>query len=325
MALFVSSRQHSMLTSGEERPTLVQQLTGPSLTTLVASAIEEWLDAPELGTEDLLYLERALAHNLRTGRVYRVLQQQNLAEVPLPLSLYAELEGDGTEEQQQLSRLLGYIRLMVGVYLLERDRLAALSASEPEEWNALTEQLTRQAYHQLVARSIGPWYAHDKATELAQQACVRVFSAVYPCDISFDYWVGAILKNLVLEFLTRSRDLLDRNLRVTSIDQLDEQGIEPSAPEPSLLPATGTDANAISFAFGDNEALLQAIHGIRSDDRRAVLIMTYFQELDDEEIAERIGKSRGAVHTLRCRALTQLRSALTRMNDAHDEDDADPR
>lgn len=314
-----------MLILGEESSALGQELPDLSLSTLVAGALEEWVDAPDLGTEDLLYLERALAHNLRTGRVYRVMQQQHVCEAPLPISLASMVdEFCEPERAQQIAQLVAYVRLMTGVYLTERDRLSALASSEPDEWNCLTEQLTRQAYHQLVARNMGPWYAHDKATELAQQACVRIFSAVYPCDISFDYWVGAILKNLVLEFFTRSRDLLDRSQNVQSIDQLDEQGLEPLAPDPlPAQPAPGTDATSLTFAFGDNEDLLQAIRSIRSDERRAVLIMTYFQELDDGEIAERIGKSRGAVHTLRCRALTQLRGALTRMSDPENDDLSD--
>ncbi|MGL4649806.1 MAG: hypothetical protein ACRC1H_10390, partial [Caldilineaceae bacterium] len=206
-----------MLIIGEESSALGQEFPGASVSTLIEGALEEWLDAAELGTEDLLYLERALAHNLRTGRVYRVLQQQNLGEAPLPHLLASTVdEFYEPERAKQLREVVAYVRLMGQVYLQERNRLSALAASEPDEWNCLAEQLTRQAYHQLVARNNGNWYAHDKATELAQQACVRIFSAVYPCDVSFDLWVGAILKNLVLESLTRSRDLLDRNLRVQS-------------------------------------------------------------------------------------------------------------
>lgn len=311
-------RQLSMLINGIDSSEPDEESFGPSLATLIASAMEEWADAPELGTEDLLSLERALAHNLRTGRALRFIQNQQLSAVELPVALAARVDPLAEPGRaEQMAHLVAYVRAMAAVYWSERDRLAALAASEPDDWNALCEQLTRQAYHQLVSRSIGPWYAHDKATELAQQACVRIFSAVYPCDVSFDSWVGAILRNAVIEFTTRSRDLLDRSVTLQSIDQLDEQGIEPQAPEPPRsAPPPEMDPGAVSLAFGDNEELLEAIRSIRSDERRAVLIMTYFQELDDGEIAARIGKSRGAVHTLRCRALTQLRGALAQLRDA---------
>ncbi len=284
--------------------------------------MEEWADAPELGTEDLLYLERTLTHNLRSGRALRFIQNQRPSAVALPIALAARVDMAAEPGRAaQMAHLVAYVRTMAGVYWSERDRLAALSSSEPEDWNALCEQLTRQAYHQLVSRNIGPWYAHDKATELAQQACVRIFSAVYPCDVSFDSWVGAILRNAVIEFTTRSRDLLDRSVTLQSIDQLDEQGIEPQAPDPApSTPPPEMDPGSVSLAFGENEELLEAIRKIRSDERRAVLIMTYFQELDDGEIAARIGKSRGAVHTLRCRALTQLRGALTQLRDVDNRD-----
>lgn len=287
----------------------------PTLAAIVAGALEEPPGAWALDSADTEYLERTLAHNLRTGRACRVLTRQQMPE--FDLSLRALADSAECDRARRIARLGSYIRTMATVYAAERSRIQALARNDPAAWNLLCEHLTRQAFQLLLSRGAGRWFAHDKASELAQQACVRIFGSVYPCDISFDLWAATILKNLVRHYMARSQDLLDRNPSVQSIEMLDEQGREPEAhdklppPHDHQQPSATTLSPAL--AFGDCDELVDAIRRIRSSERKAVLILTYFHELDDGEIAAQIGKSRGAVQTLRSRALSQLRGWLARL------------
>jgi DNA-directed RNA polymerase specialized sigma24 family protein len=169
----------------------------------------------------------------------------------------------------------------------------------------------------LVQQGAGGAYAADKAAELAQQACVLIFRALYPCDVAFDAWSHTVLRNVVRAARSRSRDVLDRGPFVRSLDEWQEcadgdevgvAGMIAAAGEAGLHGATPLDDGP--GVGPDMPALIDAIRQMRSANRRAVLVYTYFLDLDDGEIAEKLGRNRDDVQVLRHRALRQLRSIV---------------
>ncbi|MEV6158432.1 SigE family RNA polymerase sigma factor [Nonomuraea sp. NPDC052129] len=60
---------------------------------------------------------------------------------------------------------------------------------------------------------------------------------------------------------------------------------------------------------GDERSMWQALAGLPRK-QRAVLVLRYYEQLDDAEIAAVLGISRGTVRSQAARALSKLRSAL---------------
>ncbi len=95
-----------------------------------------------------------------------------------------------------------------------------------------------------------------------------------------------------------------------SLDELEEsEGFEPEAKDESPLQQ--------AVAKYEAEHVRRAL-ALLTSDQRLVIVMKYFEELSNEEIADALGKPVGAVKSLQHRALGALRRALASALDAEE-------
>ncbi len=229
-------------------------------------------------------LTAIVARNIQSGRAQRVLA----ATAP-----------------EQIDQ---YIDRVIAAFLVEHDRLDRLAAGEADAWARLFQQLAQRAQWLLNRIATSPATAPE-AIEFAQAACEAIFRSTFPCDVSFDAWATLVLKNIIWQRYQRSRDLLDRNSQVESLENAStaEPGAEFSLHE--LL----ADPNSNVFDQPEvREWLLTALDQLSSVTQERVLIELYFNERSIPEVAQRLGRSVQAVYNLKHRALLELKSILTR-------------
>lgn len=273
------------------------------------------LEAAGLGEDDGARVAAILCRNFAGGRAARIMQRMSAAELALAPT------GPGADPDE--ARRLAYRRRVVQTYAAERERLLALEAGEDAAWAALERQLERSALRILTQHGVRGAYAADRAAELAQQACVLIFRATYPCDVAFDAWSHIVLRNVVHAARSRSHDVLDRGAFVRSLDEMQENAdgdeVGAAAGRGGFQPCGGAFDDPFGAEGGpgspDMQALIEAILQMRSANRRAVLVYTYFQGLDDGEIAEKLGRNRDGVQVLRHRALRQLRELVVQQEE----------
>jgi len=251
-----------------------------------------------LQQSDQAQVSHILTHNLRVGRAQRVMARTSGAR-----------SGEDDSDCHKLDEFWrAYQIRVVQVYLQECERLHALATNDAETWSTLSRQLARSAYRMLVQKGVSSGFALDKSAEIAQQTCERVFVSVFPCDVAFDLWTHTILKNVVLQHLTRSQDLLDRQKFVNSLDDMNDRGISYVATPINNYGGASVSTRDIAIGAEEAQSLIEAIELMRSEERRAVIVYTYFSGLSDDEIASKLGRTKGVIQTLRHRALRQLRA-----------------
>jgi RNA polymerase sigma factor (sigma-70 family) len=151
--------------------------------------------------------------------------------------------------------------------------------------------------------------AESEAADFAQQTCEAIHIHPFPYDVSFDAWTARILKNNILQRYTRSKDVTDRNPGTVSLDRSATVEREDDF---SLYNLLADESTTSAFDRVDvREWLLGAIADLKSQAQQQVILDTFFYELDDGEIARRLGKTRNAVHILRHRALQHLKQILS--------------
>jgi RNA polymerase sigma-70 factor (sigma-E family) len=147
---------------------------------------------------------------------------------------------------------------------------------------------------------------HADAEDLAQQTLIkahRAWARVSASD-SVNAYVRRILTNTFLD----SRRPRARRLELLT-DEVPERG-----------GVAGTAAGAAGAPGGSDEQMALWPH-VRQLPRqqRAVIVLRYFEDLSEAEIAETLGCSRGTVKSTAHRALKSLRAAL----DAQDTPESD--
>ncbi len=198
-----------------------------------------------------------------------------------------------------------YLDLLIQRWCLESERVRRLADDDEAEWMRLYGTLAH-----LAARMLRRYPVHsaaNEATDLAQRACERIRKSFYPCDVPFNAWATTILKNLVLE-PSRSGDALDEahDPVDTTDPALDMEG-ERAAPAAQLPDErVHRDFDQVE----DRDLLDHALQEL-SPLRRQVIELTYFQDWSDLQIARQLGKNKGAIQTLRHRALGQLAYLLS--------------
>jgi RNA polymerase sigma-70 factor (sigma-E family) len=80
-------------------------------------------------------------------------------------------------------------------------------------------------------------------------------------------------------------------------------------PVPPGDPATGPSAEAAALVSEEHREVLEAIRKV-PDRQREALVLRFYLELSEEDIARSIGISRGTVKSTTSRALAALRSSL---------------
>ena len=272
-------------------------LTSANLRLHCERRVAQWAAPEQLAALDLsrpALIERLtaiVARNVQSGRAQRVLA----ATAP-----------------EQIDQ---YIDRVIATFIVEYDRLDRLAAGEVTAWTRLFQQLAQRAQWLLNRIATSPATAPE-AIEFAQAACEAIFRSTFPYDVSFDAWATLVLKNIIWQRYQRSRDLLDRNSQVESLEGAPtaNPGAEFSLHE--LL----ADPNADVFDLPEvREWLLSALDQLSSVTQERVLIELYFNERSIPEVAQRLGRSVQAVYNLKHRALLELKSILARESfDARD-------
>ncbi|HLF27091.1 MAG TPA: RNA polymerase sigma factor [Anaerolineae bacterium] len=229
--------------------------------------------------------------NLHSGRVRRALGRDE-RRAPIPL--------DWLER---------YVDRVISHYLDEHERVERLADGDSAEWERLQRRLCWRACKMLQHWSRTSLTAQD-AVDFAQQTCVSIYHATFSYDVAFDAWATLILKNDILKRFTRSKDIIDRNLRVESLDQ-SHPGHECDGSH-SLYDTLADPASEALFESVDaHEQVKQAIAQLPNPSQRQVVTYTFLLGRSDEWIAREMGRSRQAVYNLRHRAIQQLRQIMS--------------
>ena len=136
--------------------------------------------------------------------------------------------------------------------------------------------------------------SHQLAEEVAQETLIRAWreAARYdPNRSRLSTWLRQIAHNLAVDLLRKQRR---------------EQLAGELSPDD---PATAVTAESIVGDEENNKALTDAIAGLQERHRTA-LVLTYYQSLNNREVAEIMGLSVRALESLLVRARQQLRRAL---------------
>jgi RNA polymerase sigma-70 factor (sigma-E family) len=132
---------------------------------------------------------------------------------------------------------------------------------------------------------------YEAARDLTQDALVAVFRS-WERVASADSPVAYARRVLI------NRRLAD--LRRRKVDEL-------LTPDPDVRPGAGSDEGR----YDDREAVWQALSNITVR-QRTVLVLRYYEDLDDSEIAELLGCRKSTVRSLAARGLAALRSTALR-------------
>ncbi len=152
-------------------------------------------------------------------------------------------------------------------------------------YEALLEPLYRYFYWNLSSR--------EEAEDLTQEVFVRCLTHLDAFDrrkASFKSWAFRIAHNLLVDNLRRGRR---------------RAGEEISAELESDQPAVGESLEEEERRRALRECLLEL-----PSLQRQVLIMKYFADMGNEEVARVLGKTTGAVNALQHRALRKLGGVL---------------
>ncbi len=206
--------------------------------------------------------------------------------------------------------LAGYIDHVLLYYSREHERIELLEKGNPAEWEQLRLLLAHRAC-QMVHHFRDGTDAWEEALNFAQETCLIIFEKRYPFDVSFEAWVTTILKNLVLAHYTRNGDVLNQPTAPESLDAADRMIASTGNPLGELL----ADTHALApFEKIENQTVLLNAIAQLSPTQRQVIQDTFLRELDDAQIARRLGKSKQAIYNLRHRALARLQQILARQS-----------
>jgi len=213
--------------------------------------------------------------------------------------------------------LAGYVDILLFHFGREYVRIDLLENGDAAEWERLRNFLARRAYR-IVQRFRNGADVLAETLDFAHETCLVIFNECYPFDVSFDAWATTILKNLILTRYTRGTDIIDRSGTTESLDasHVSDDGAV------STLGELFADGQSLApFEKIENQTiLLDAIALLQSPAQRQVIQDTFLRELDDAQIAQRLGKSRQAVYNLRHRALVRLKRILTHQIPSQEKD-----
>ncbi len=256
-------------------------------------------------TELVEQIAATILRNLASGRAQRVMAVSADTGQRRDTTAASPTSDPLPPTSEDAGRFADYVDRVIATYLQEHVRVERLVERDEATWTNLFEQLTNRAYRFLQRRQVPAARAADEARDFAQQACERIYNAPFPFDAPFDAWATRILFNEIRQRDTRSRDLTDRTRGIISLD-LGTEGNDFSLYEVLFDPASSAIFEQLEIQIW----LLRAIDRLRSRAQQQVIIYTYFDELSDAEIAQRLGKSRQAIYNLRHRALRKLKKIL---------------
>jgi RNA polymerase sigma factor (sigma-70 family) len=177
---------------------------------------------------------------------------------------------------------------------------------EPHVANAAFQQLgqylLRIAYRQISSQ---PHLAHI-AEDSSQQALVTIWKKLSdgngPDHVEwFLTWCASIVIHKVLDEL--------RKLSKSRTDSLEEHLDNHPVPPPQLHTSHASAPDVVAMEVEDRTHFVNLIlnHPRLSAEAKIVLLRGYLLELDDEELAQQLGKSRSTIRVIRHRGLQLLR------------------
>jgi RNA polymerase sigma-70 factor, ECF subfamily len=156
--------------------------------------------------------------------------------------------------------------------------------------------------------------AKCEASDIVQQTLLEAhrdfagFQGVHEAELLA--WLRRILAhnllNLARHFATRQRDAA----REVSLEQV-QQGLDRSSLNLGRCLDAGTPTPSQLVARGEAAIRLADTLARLPEDYRTVLVLRVFEGLSAEEVAERMGRSAGAVRMLQMRALAALKGEMT--------------
>jgi RNA polymerase sigma factor (sigma-70 family) len=206
--------------------------------------------------------------------------------------------GRAQKGQNRHRSLTAYVQLVAQTVRSELAQTQLLEANDDQAWIKLHRTLRLRAYLQLLKLGVDHYEAYDRANDLAQDACAAILAGQYPSDVPHAAWAQRILRNLVLQQLFRSSDLLD-NRHITILSLPSERNGNDQEPVDSL-------ASEVLERVDQRQMLERALRHLPSEAQREVL-RSDLEGLSDEEIAAHTGRSVQAVYNLRHRAIHEIR------------------
>jgi RNA polymerase sigma factor (sigma-70 family) len=178
---------------------------------------------------------------------------------------------------------------------------------DPEAWSPLYERMQTWAYNFFLRKNFA---ADDRtreiAIECANEAAMQLLNSHFPYDTDFDPWAHILVQNTSRKFIHNSlkKSIVPQEKQVDLEDDLADLN-DPSLEAQMLMTELGVELDS---------ALAQL-----SEARRDVIRMLYFDGMEMEEIAQKLGKSVGAVYSLHFNALGDLRKILSAIRDKLNE------
>ena len=122
----------------------------------------------------------------------------------------------------------------------------------------------------------------------------------------FDAYCKRLLKNEVIDTIRGEKRMGQREVTFSDLTKT-ERGqlkyIDQYAPDQRVFPLLGMEIEVV------DADLVQALSALPAD-RRAIILLSYFLEMHDEEIGKCLGLSRPAVQRRRTSTLDMLRKIL---------------
>jgi RNA polymerase sigma factor (sigma-70 family) len=172
-----------------------------------------------------------------------------------------------------------------------------------ETWEPLFERMQTWAYNFFLRKSFSAdEQTREIAVECATEAALSLLNAHFPYDTEFGAWAHIIVQNACRKYIHKAfkKSAVPEDKKVELEDDL-------VAPNELLL-----EVQALQNEAGGE--LTEAL-GQLSEARRTVLQLIYFDELEPLEVAQKMGKSVGAIYGLQFHALNDLRKILSTIRD----------
>lgn len=230
--------------------------------------------ADQEGSDLVMKVKSILLINLDRGRVQKVIEE-NISDV-----------------QDYVWRVAnGYKNFHHLVNRLQNDKAHG-------EWKELLEKMQLWAFNYLVRKGYSAEPStQDIAKECANEAAIQVINAYFPFDTNFYAWVHVIVNNSCRKyFRNRAKKTVVKDSQLVDLDAINHL-----LKDPKYLEKEHQEYLRDIL----NEAISQL-----SDSRKQVIELTYFGGLSPKDVAEKLGKSIGAIYNLRFYALEDLRKIL---------------
>jgi RNA polymerase sigma factor (sigma-70 family) len=201
-------------------------------------------------------------------------------------------------------RIHAYVRLVADNFTKLNPYLHQLqSEQDTEVWAPLYERMQTWAYNFLLRKNFPAGRdTCDLAVECATEAAIHLLHSHFPYDTGFDPWAHILVQNACRKFIQGS-------LKKSVVPQEKQVELKDGLADPNNL---SVEAQLLMTELGaELETALEQL----SEARRSLIRMLYFEGLEPQEAASRLGKSIGAVYSLNFNALHDLRKILSTIRD----------